>query len=37
MPDLSLSAAAKDSAQVITSDKKNVKLDSGSELVLRVQ
>jgi hypothetical protein len=37
MPDLTLSAAAGDSTEVITSDKKNVKLDSGSELVLRVQ
>lgn len=39
MPDLTLSAATSNSVQgsLITSDKKNVKLDSGSELVLRVQ
>lgn len=39
MPDLTLSAAANTSTQgsVISSDKKNVKLDGGSELVLRVQ
>jgi len=39
MPDLTLSGAANSSTQasVISSDKKNVKLDSGSELVLRVQ
>jgi hypothetical protein len=39
MPDLTLSAGANSSTQasVISSDKKNVKLDSGSELVLRVQ
>ena len=38
MPGLSLSASASNSTQgsVITSDKKNVKLDSGTEMVLRV-
>ncbi|HEY7615845.1 MAG TPA: hypothetical protein VH744_03505, partial [Terriglobales bacterium] len=38
MPGLSLAASASNSTQgsVITSDKKNVKLDSGTEMVLKV-
>jgi alkylated DNA nucleotide flippase Atl1 len=38
IPGLSMSASATNSTQgsVITSDKKNVKLDSGTEMVLRV-